>query len=146
MPETGGGGCLVVVKFGKAVLEKVVSKDSCLGETIHATAHFKVDPGVTDNLVDLVLVNEFLGDVCKLDAEVLWPVEAGVEIEILEVHGGEPSVCWERILLMSNLTSSIESVGVPTSPGYAMLLPPMVMCIRSALTPFSGWTLQTTLD
>ncbi len=30
-PETGGGGCLVVVKFGKAVLEEVVSKDACLG-------------------------------------------------------------------------------------------------------------------
>ncbi len=50
-PETGGGGCLVVVKFGKVVSEKVVSKDSCFGEPVHATAHFKVDPGVMGKLI-----------------------------------------------------------------------------------------------
>ncbi len=43
MPETKGGGCLVVGKFSNAVLEEVVSKDARLGETVHATAHFKVD-------------------------------------------------------------------------------------------------------
>jgi hypothetical protein len=91
MPVTGGGGCLVVVEFGKAVSEKVVSKDACFGETLHATAHFEVDPGVKGKLVELVLVNEFLGDVSKLDADVLWPVKRGVEIEVLEVHGGKPS-------------------------------------------------------
>ncbi len=31
-PEPGGGGCLVVVKFGKRVLEEFVVKDACLGE------------------------------------------------------------------------------------------------------------------
>ncbi len=96
VPEIGGGGCLVVVNFGKAVLEEVVSKDACLGETVHAMAHFKVDPGVADKIVELVLVNEFLGDVSKLDADVLWPAERGVEIEILEVHGGKPSVTLEE--------------------------------------------------
>ncbi len=91
-PEPWGGGCLVVVVFGKAVLEEFVGKDASLGETVHATAHFKVDPGVKGNLVELVLVDEFLGDVCKLDADVLWPVEKGVQIEVLEVHGGKPGV------------------------------------------------------
>jgi hypothetical protein len=90
--ETGGGGCLVVVEFNKVVLEEVVSKDACLGETIHAMVHFKLDPGVMGKLVELVLVNEFLGDVRKLDADVLWLVEQGVEIEVLEVHGGKPSI------------------------------------------------------
>ncbi len=91
-PETGGGGCLVVVEFGKAVSEEVVNKDSYLGETVHATAHFVVDPGVIDKLVELVLVNEFFRDVRKLDADIFWPVEWGVEIEVLEVHGGKPSI------------------------------------------------------
>jgi hypothetical protein len=54
-----------------------------LGETTHATAHFKVDPGVTGKLVELVLVNEYLGDVSKLDEDLLWPVEWGVDIEVL---------------------------------------------------------------
>jgi hypothetical protein len=63
-----------------------------LGETVHATAHFEVDPGVTGKLVELVLVNEFLGDVGKLDVDVLRPVERGVEIQVLEVHGGKLSI------------------------------------------------------
>ncbi len=92
MPEPGGGGCFVVVKIGKAVLEEFVGKDACLGETLHATEHFKVDPGVVGNLVKLVLVDEFVGDVCKLDADVLWLVKRGVQIEVLEVHGGKPGV------------------------------------------------------
>ncbi len=40
-PESGGGGCLVVVEFGKAVSEEFVGKDACLGETVHATAYLK---------------------------------------------------------------------------------------------------------
>ncbi len=93
-PETGGGGCLVVVKFGKAVSEEVVCKDACLGETVHATAqHFKEDLGVTGKLVELVLINEFMGDVSKLDADILWPVEQqGVKLEVLKVHCGKLSV------------------------------------------------------
>ncbi len=92
VPETRGGGCLVVVKFGKAVLEEVVSMDACLGETVHTTANFEVDTRVMGKLVELVLVNEFLGDVCKLDADIIWLVKRGVEIEVLEVHGGKPSI------------------------------------------------------
>jgi hypothetical protein len=143
-PEPGGSGCLVVVKFSTVVSEEFVGKDACLGETVHATAHFEVDTGVMGKLIELVLVNEFLGDVCKLDADVLWLVEWGVETEVLEVH--PLALHWERTLLTSNLTSSIEPVGVPTFPGYTMLLLPMVMRVRLALSPFSGWTLQTTLE
>ncbi len=77
MPETGDGGCGVVVEFAKAVLEEVVSKDACLGETVNAMAHFKVDPGVTGKLIELVLINEFLGDVSKLGADVHWSGRGG---------------------------------------------------------------------
>jgi hypothetical protein len=98
MPETRGGGCIVLVKFGKVVLEEVFHKDACLGETIHATAHFEVDPRVVGKFVEFVFVNEFLGDVSKLDADVLWPVEVGVEIEILEIlrsMAASGAFCWE---------------------------------------------------
>ncbi len=92
VPEPGGGGCLEVVEFGKVVREEFVGKDACLGKTVHAMAHLKVDPGVAGKLVELVLINEFLGDVRKLDADVLWPVERGVKIEVLEVHSNKPGV------------------------------------------------------
>jgi hypothetical protein len=96
VPEPRGGGCHVVVKFGKAVLEEFVGKDACLGDTVHATAHLEVDLGVTGKLIELVLIDKFLGDVCKLDADVLWLVKQGVEIEVLEVHGGKPSILLEE--------------------------------------------------
>jgi hypothetical protein len=62
------------------VLAEVVGKgkDACLGETVHAVAHFEVDPGVTGKLSELVLINEFLGDVSKLDANVLWLVKGAL--------------------------------------------------------------------
>ncbi len=145
-PEPGGGGCFVVVKIGKAVSEEFVGKDDCLGETVHATVHFEVDPGVAGNLVELVLVDEFLGDVRKHDADVLWSVEWGVQRDFLRSMVASLALRWERTLLTSNLTSSIEPVGVPKSPGYAMLFPPIVMRVRLASSPFSGWTLQTTLE
>ncbi len=91
-PELGGGGCLVVVKFGKAVSDEFVGKDACLAESVHATVHLKVDPGVAGKLVELVLVNEFLGDIRKLDAGILWQVERGVKIEVLEGNGGKPGI------------------------------------------------------
>ncbi len=90
--EPGGGGCFVVVNTGEAVLEEFVNKDACLGETVHATVHFKVNPKVVGDLVELVLVNEFEGDVRRLDADVLWLVKRGVQIEVLEVHGGKPGI------------------------------------------------------
>ncbi len=68
-----------------------------MGETVHATAHFEVDPGVAGNLLEIVLVDEFLGDVRKLDADVLWLVEWGVQIEVLEVHGGKPGITLREI-------------------------------------------------
>jgi hypothetical protein len=63
-----------------------------VGETVHATVHFKVDQEVAGDLVELVLVNEFKGDVHKLDADVLWLVKQGVQIGVLEVHGGKPGI------------------------------------------------------
>jgi hypothetical protein len=91
-PEPGGGGCLIVVEFGKVVAEEFVCMDACLGETVHATAHLKVDPGVAGKLIEFVLINEILGDVRKLDADVLWLVGWNVKIEVLEVHGGKPGI------------------------------------------------------
>jgi hypothetical protein len=78
--------------MGTVVAEEVVSKGACMGEIVHATAHFEKDPGITDKLVELVLVNELLRYVSKLDADVLWPVKWGVKVEVLEVHGGKPSI------------------------------------------------------
>ena len=50
----------------------------------------------------------------------------------------------DRELLKTRLTISREYVGVPTSPGKLMRLPPIVMRVRLGYF-LSGCTLQTTL-
>ncbi len=50
------------------------------------------DPGVAGNLVELLLLDKLLGDVRKLDADLLWSVKRGVWIEVFEVHGGKPGI------------------------------------------------------
>ena len=50
----------------------------------------------------------------------------------------------KKMLLKTSLASSSGAVGVPTSPGKVMRLPPMVMRVLLGLL-FSGKTLQTTL-
>jgi hypothetical protein len=47
-----------------------------------------------------------LGDVSEHDADVLWPVEGGVEIDILEVHGGKLSVTLGAVLIKIEKKSS----------------------------------------
>jgi hypothetical protein len=121
-PEPGGGGCLVVVKFGKAVLEEFVGKDACLGETVHAMAHLELDPGVTGKLVELVLVDQFLGGVRKLDADVLWPVDRGVKIEVLDVHGGKPGVTLHYCLRVWRAFFLVASGTVVVCKNYTRVL------------------------
>ena len=71
-----------------------------MGEAVHATSHFKVDPTVADEIFKCVFINEFFGDVGDLDADVFWLVQGGVEIEVLEIKGGkrkieEREILWE---------------------------------------------------
>ncbi len=155
-PEPGGGGCLVVVEFGKAVSEKFVGKDACLGETAHATTHLEVYPGVASKLVELVLIDEFLGDVRKLDADVLWPVEWGVKIEVFEVHGGKPGITlgentvdkqFEKFNGARGGTYISRIRDVVAANGHAHAVSVVsLLWLDPALSPFSGWTLQTTLE
>ena len=74
-----------------------------------------------DKVFECVFVDEFFGDVGDFDADIFWLVQGGVEVEIFEIKGCKVSPA------LGSLTSSSEPVGVPTSPGYAMLLPPMLM-------------------
>jgi hypothetical protein len=145
MPETRGGGCPLVVEFGEAVSEEVVSKDSCLGETVHAMAHFEVDPGVMGKLVELVLVNKFLRNVSKLDVDVLWPVKGGIEIEILKVHGGKPSITLGENTFDEQFYKFNQARGGTYISGIRnVVAADGDACMVSV--PFSGRTLQTTLE
>ena len=67
----------------------------------------------------------------------------GLQVEVAYVKYGELTPGREMTLLKTSLASSSVAVGVPTSPGKVMRLPPMVMRVRLG-SLFSGQTLQTT--
>ncbi len=91
LPEAWGGGCFVVVKFGKAFTEEVVCEDTSLGGGVHAALHFEVDPVVTDKFFEFVFLDEFFGNVGDFDADIFWSVQGGVEVEIFEIEGCKAS-------------------------------------------------------
>ncbi len=109
-------------------------------------SHFKVDPAVTDKFFECVLVDEFFRDVGDFDVDISSRSRGVLRLKSLRSKVAKRAPRWESTLLMRSLTSLSEPVGVPTSLGYAMLMPPMVMGVRLAATPFLGRTLQTTLE
>ena len=58
--------------------------------------HFKVDPAVTDKILECVFIDEFFGDVGDFDADIFWLVQGGVEVEIFEIEGCKASTALEE--------------------------------------------------
>jgi hypothetical protein len=54
-----------------------------------ALANFEIDPTVAVSTGKLVFLNEFHGDVCDFDANILRVRHWGIEVEVLEVNGAE---------------------------------------------------------
>ncbi len=57
-----------------------------MGKTIHPLPNLNVDPAVrSDNVVKVVMEDDFVGDDVKMEAYVLRVQHRGVEVEIGEV-------------------------------------------------------------
>ena len=74
-PQIRGSGTLVVVVFEKVCLQYVVGKAYRLRETIDSVADFEIHPAFVETVLEVVLVNELLGDVGELDFEMFGIVE-----------------------------------------------------------------------
>ncbi len=71
MPKAWRGGGFVVAGGIKLLPEEVVGKYACLKEAIASTDYFKVYPAFTLPHNEVVLVDEHLGYICKLDVDIL---------------------------------------------------------------------------
>ena len=65
----------------------VVDKDSRLGESIHATTNFEVDPTIMHMFEKVVFVDDFLRDVAEFYADKLGSVRWSLEAEVADVEG-----------------------------------------------------------
>ncbi len=91
-PETWYGSSFVEAFGNKAGSKEIISKDTSLGKTVAALANFKVDPAIAVSTKEVVFLDEFVGDVGELDANIFWFWHRSVQIEVLEVNGAEPCI------------------------------------------------------
>ena len=82
--SVGGGE---VSGFGKYLFEFFVGEHSGLFQTIHGTSYFHVDVAVGGyQVIEIVLVNDLLGDVGEFHSHVFVSIEWGIEIHVTDVH------------------------------------------------------------
>ncbi len=63
-----------------------------MGKPVTSLANFKVDPAVLISAREVVFLQQFVGDVGDLDANIFRLEHRRVQVEVLEVNGAEPSI------------------------------------------------------
>ena len=91
-PKPWSGFALVVTTFSETGCEKLVCEDARLREPVNALSDFEVNPIIVDTLLEVVLGDEFVGDVGELDFDVLWSVKWSLEIKVGDIEGAELGV------------------------------------------------------
>jgi hypothetical protein len=92
--------------------------DASLGKTIHPLLNFYVDPAIrSDNVVKVVMNNDFSGDDVKMERHVLGVWHGGVEEEIGEVDTQKLASGVLMVELMSSLAVVRLAIGVLLLPG-----------------------------
>jgi hypothetical protein len=86
-PETRGLGNWEVSARGKVLFELIVRKDGNLFEAIHAFADLEVDKTFGVKVLDgeIILTDDFLGNIAVMDAHVLVNEHVGEKKKILQV-------------------------------------------------------------
>ena len=60
-------------------------KDSRLGETVHASANFNVDFAFVNNVVQIIMVDDFLWDLVEGDEHVFVVGHGGAKVVVFDV-------------------------------------------------------------
>ena len=102
-------------------------------ESVNAIANFEVDPAVCVDVVkEIVSVNDFLWDVGQHDADVLWSVEWGLEVEVRDVKGDKRRALPGEYAVEYEL-DEVKGCGLGANVSgvmYVMFCPLMVMQVR----------------
>ena len=85
-PQTWGVGDGGIAKWCKAFDELVVCNDTSLGEAIHAASNFDVDKTVVDQVVQAILLDDFVRQEVDGEAHVFVSVHGCAEVVVLEVN------------------------------------------------------------
>ena len=92
-PETGGSRSWGVTVFSKVGGEANVGNESSLLEAVHALPNLNVNPAVWgDEVLQRVLVDDFLGNNAEGEPHVFVPLHGSVEVKVLDVGYHEAGV------------------------------------------------------
>ena len=142
--QASSGRTLVVAMLGDAFSDQVIGYFSTLGETIASLADLEIVPPITIVVGKIVFADEILGNFIESDAYILKAIKGGAKIEVFLSKHTNLALRLDNTLLMMSLTSSSDPVGVPTSPGYTMILPAIVIRVQLGYD-FWGHISHTTL-
>jgi hypothetical protein len=84
-PEAGSGGSMIVSSGVQTLFKETVGEDSGLGQTVNAATNFEIDPTVVCEGEEIVFVDELVGNIGELDADVFRVVETSSEIEVFDI-------------------------------------------------------------
>jgi len=85
LPQSRRCGAFIIASLFKSPAEEVVGQFSTLWQAIASSYNFIVYPSIVDKRQQIVFVNDLLGNVRELDADILWTFHRGLEIKVLGI-------------------------------------------------------------
>ena len=116
---------------------------SILWQAITSSEDFEIDPSISGMFSEVLFINELLWGILDLDVYIFSTIHGRLQVDFFMSKVMNLACRRDKMLLVIILMSSKEPVGVPTSPGYQMPFPPMVMRVW-CVSALWGRTSQTT--
>ena len=88
-PKARSSGRLEVSRLVEALAKEIISQSSTLGEAITAFNYLEKYPPIVYVLLQVIFVNEFLGDVFEFDLDVFWALHRSTQVEVGDVKAAK---------------------------------------------------------
>ena len=92
VPEAWGGVALKVAVLGQTLSEEIIDKLAGLFQPIDSFGDLEVYPVIERKLSEVVLINEFLGNLGEVDVDIFGSIEGSAQVKVGEVVAGETGI------------------------------------------------------
>ena len=92
VPDAGCAVALRVAVLGQALGEEIIGKLAGLFQPIDPFGDLEVYPVIECKLSEVVLVDEFLGNLGEVDADIFGSIKGSAQVKVGEVIAGETGI------------------------------------------------------
>ena len=92
VPEAWDGVALIVFVLGQTLSEEIIGKLAGLFQPIDPFGDLEVYPVIEHKLSEVVLVDEFLGNLGEVDADIFGSIKGIAQVKVGEVIAGEMGI------------------------------------------------------